>query len=108
MYKECSGCDPDKCPVPVAKKLEISSTNQPIKTLQKCPENGPVADCCCPQSCTREIMDRSLGLFTCGERVNYFMMSYGDSQRKACSAVANKYQECSGCDPDKCPVPVAN
>lgn len=76
--------------------------------VQECDATGAVTDCCCPMACTDAIMQKSVGMFTCKQRIHYVMTTYALTLRDACVKVAKDEHPlvCGKCNPDQCPVPV--
>lgn len=76
--------------------------------VQECDATGEVIDCCCPMACTDTIMKKSVGMFSCKQRIHWVMTTYALNLRDSCVRVAQvEYPNvCGSCDPDKCPVPV--
>merc|ERR1719245_1958244 len=74
------------------------SMSQRIKN--KCnPGASEVSDCCCPKTCTDEILDQYVGPFTCRERINFLIGNQKKSERSACTATAIQSEICEKCNP---------
>jgi len=78
-----------------------------LNVTQKYRKNSQVSSCFCRETCTKGILDLEIpDFFSCRKRINFLMEHYGDSERKACVAVATDIPQCGKCNPDKCPVEI--
>jgi len=97
---------------PLVLRHSKTKTNEPMnKGLQPSSHGekteNSVTTCECKDTCTQEQLSMDASGYTCRQRIEWLMVSFGLTESKACRKVGGDEfpSECGSCDPDRCAPP---